>query len=81
MISNQQSQSGNRRTEGAANATIKLELATRERMFNLGAQENPPKVDRVPYIPNIEVNNVEEGYFEDSDYNTVPDQFLTVTTS
>ena len=60
-----------RRTEGAANATIKLELAALKRMFNLGAQENPPKVDRVPYIPNIEVNNVKEGYFEDDDYYAI----------
>lgn len=40
-------------------------------MFRLGAQENPPKVDRVPNIPNIEVSGVsngKEGYFEDTDY-------------
>ncbi len=54
--------------EGAANATIKLELAALKRMFNLGAQETPPKVDRVPHIPNIDIQNVKQGYFEDSDY-------------
>jgi integrase len=54
--------------EGAANATIKLELSALKRMFNLGAQETPPKVDRVPHIPNIEIQNVKQGYFEDDDY-------------
>ncbi len=39
--------------EGAANATIKLELAALKRIFNLGAQETPPKVDRVPRIPDM----------------------------
>jgi integrase len=57
--------------EGAANATIKLELAALKRIFNLGAQETPPKVDRVPRIPDIEVQNVKEGYFEDNDYYAI----------
>ena len=34
-------------------------------MFNLGAEETPPKVDRVPHIPFLEVNNVKQGYFEE----------------
>jgi integrase len=57
--------------EGAANATVKLELAALKRMLNLGAQETPPKVDRVPHIPNIEVHNTKRGYFEDSDYYAI----------
>jgi len=57
--------------EGAANATIKLELAALKRIFNLGVQETPPKVDRVPRIPDIEVQNVKEGYFEDNDYYAI----------
>jgi integrase len=57
--------------EGAANATIKLELAALKRMLNLGVQETPPKVDRVPRIPDIEVQNVKEGYFEDNDYYAI----------
>jgi integrase len=57
-----------RQKEGIANGTIKLELAALRRMFNLGAEETPPKVDRVPKMPGLEVDNVKEGYFEDDEY-------------
>jgi site-specific recombinase XerD len=42
--------------EGAANATINRELATLKRILNLGAQQTPPKVDRVPHIPQTHGN-------------------------
>ncbi len=54
--------------EGAANDAIKPEFAALKRMFNPIARKTQPKVDRVPHIPNIEVQNVKQGYFEDSGY-------------
>jgi integrase len=66
-----------RLNEGAANATINRELAALKRMLNLGAQQTPPKVDRVPHIPMLEENNTREGFFEPGDYmalrDTLPD--------
>jgi integrase len=54
--------------EGAANATINRELATLKRILNLGAQQTPPKVDRVPHIPLLKENNVRKGFFEHGEY-------------
>jgi len=60
-----------RMDEGIANGTINRELAALKRMFNLGAKETPPKVDRVPHIQMLPEDNAREGFFEDSDYNAI----------
>jgi integrase len=62
--------------EGAASANINREIAALKRMFNLGAKETPPKVDRVPYIQSLHEDNVKEGYFEDADYYALLEQLL-----
>lgn len=54
--------------EGAKNATINRELAYLKRMLNLGAQQTPPKVDRVPFIPMLKENNTRKGFFEPEEF-------------
>jgi integrase len=54
--------------EGAANATINRELAALKRMLNLGANQTPPSVDRVPHIPMLRENNARKGFFEHGDF-------------
>ena len=56
--------------EGAANATINRELAALKRMFNLGARERPPKVDKnqVPYIKMLQEKNIRKGFLEYGEY-------------
>jgi len=43
-------------------------LAALKRIFNLGLQQTPPKVDRVPHIPMLQENNVRKGFFEHGDF-------------
>jgi integrase len=58
----------NRLAERAANASINRELSALKRMLNLGAQQTPPLVGRVPYIPMLRENNVRKGFFEHKDF-------------
>ncbi|AOY60502.1 tyrosine-type recombinase/integrase [Desulfococcus multivorans] len=58
---------------GAANATINRELAALKRMLNLGAQQTPPLVDRVPHIPSLKENNTRKGFFEHSEFLALRD--------
>ena len=62
---------GMRLEEKAENATINRELAALKRMLNLGAQQTPPKVDRVPHIAMLKENNVRKGFFEDSEFQAL----------
>jgi integrase len=59
--------------EGAANATINRELSALKRMLNIGARQHPPKVDRVPYIPMLEENNIRKGFFEHAEFVALRD--------
>jgi len=58
---------------GAANATVNRELSALKRMLNLGAQQTPPLVDRVPHISMLEENNVRKGFFEHDEFLALRD--------
>jgi integrase len=57
-----------RRGEGASDATINRELAILRRGFTLARQADPPLVHRVPYIPQLEEDNVRQGFLEPDQY-------------
>ena len=53
-----------RRAEGAADATIRLELAALKRAYKLAATvEKSISVDQVPSFPRLHVDNVRKGFF------------------
>ncbi len=62
-----------RMEEGAANATINRELSALKRMLNLGAEQTPPLVDRVPKIKMLQEDNVRTGFFEHDEFLGVRD--------
>lgn len=57
-----------RRSVGASDATINRELAIVRRGFRLGAQEDPPLVQRQPAITLLEEDNVRQGFLEQDQY-------------
>jgi integrase len=57
-----------RRTEGAAPATVNRELATLRRAFNYGKRSTPPKVYSVPHIQMFKENNARQGFVEQDEF-------------
>lgn len=55
--------------EGAANASIRKELAALKRAFNLALQAE--RLSSKPHIPNVKVNNTREGFFEPGELEAV----------
>lgn len=53
---------------GASNATINRELAALKRMYRLGAQQTPPIVAHVPYIPLLKEKNRRKGFVEHEEF-------------
>ena len=57
-----------RMSEGLSNASINRELAVLKRMFSLGVQSTPPKVNLIPYIPMLKESNTRKGFSEFEEY-------------
>lgn len=55
------------KTDGAANATIKLELSLLKRMLHLAEPELGP----VPTLPSVRVSNIRKGFFEEAEYQAL----------
>ena len=58
-----------RQTQGAANASINLELANLKRMFTLAIQA--AKLLQRPYIPMLKEDNLRKGFFERAQFDAV----------
>jgi site-specific recombinase XerD len=62
-----------RQGDGAKNATINREMAALKRMFRIGLQATPPKVQRMPAFPHLKENNVRTGFLDDGQYQQLVD--------
>jgi integrase len=60
-----------RMKDGLTNASINRELAVLKRMFSLGAESTPPKVNLIPYIPMLKESNTRKGFFEIEEYQAL----------
>ena len=61
-----------RRSEGAADATIRLELAALKRAYTLAAKvEKSISLDQVPSFPKLKIDNVRKGFFTAAEVESV----------
>jgi integrase len=60
-----------RMNDGLTNASINRELSVIKRMFSLGAESTPPKVNLIPYIPMLKESNTRKGFFEVEEYQAL----------
>jgi site-specific recombinase XerD len=60
-----------RRDQNASNATINRELSALRKSFRLGAESDPPKVDRIPKFEMLGEANARKGFFEREDFDRV----------
>jgi integrase len=69
---------------GMSNASINRELAALKRMFHLGAECTPPRVNLIPYIPMLKESNIRKGFFERAEYlalmGTLPEDLKPIVT-
>ena len=70
-----------RRAESASDATINRELAIIRRGFTLARQSDPPLVHRAPYIPQLEEDNVRQGFLEPEQYERLLTELPDTTES
>lgn len=66
-----------RQKEKASAATINKEMAWLRHSLKLGAQEDPPLVERVPHFPMLSVDNAREGTLAHEQYRAVRDLLPT----
>ena len=60
-----------RRKDGSKNATINRELSFLRRGFQLGYEEDPPLVRRIPAIPKLEEDNARQGFIVQEQYERI----------
>ncbi len=63
------SYANNRRSDGAALASISTELAALRRAFNLAGRAG--RLMSRPHFPTIKLNNTRQGFFEEADFRAV----------
>jgi integrase len=60
-----------RQQDGASNASINREMACLRRMYRLGYLASPPRVIRIPHIPQLREDNVRQGFINAEQYSNL----------